>query len=408
MTNYLRPGSISYTGIQTTFAAGSLQVVDWHYWSSQASAIATVRANDGEVIQYCEPPRLTPGLAGNPTAASFYTPSGHTYDLAGWTAAGWLYGGNKQRPNPAYPGSYAGDLSGRNGMTGTTYMQHIVQWCCDRANDSNWKLDGFMLDSTGNDSMDGAFTGWGAGEAADFDEGGAILTLMLRDALGPDAVIVCNNFFNANGSGPSAAAAANGIVNEHHDDAPTGGTWLANDYARCTNAKRRIIYIPATSGCTRVDAVVNTLVTHVCVNQASGGYSESADAGTCANAANGAWPADAGHVHLMDSTTWGANPSGATGGGTTYTKTLTASATGTPSIARKTSKSLAVAATGSARLVKRTAKRIAASANGAASLVHVAEPKSPDPAKVRAAAPTQSPRADREDVNAATPTYIRS
>lgn len=323
MTNYLRPGSISYTAIKTNFGAGSLQAVDWHFWSSLRSDIQAARANDCEVINYCEPPRLTPGLSGNPTAASFFTPPGQPYSLTGWTNAGWLYKGNLQRPNPGYPGSYASDLSARNGMTGTAYMQHVVQWLCDRANDPNWDLDGFFLDSVGNDSMSGAFTGWAAGEAADFNEGGAILALMARAALGPDCILVSNNFWTANGSGPAAAAAVNGICNEHHDDSPTGGTWLANDYARCTNSKRRIIHIAGSTGCTAANADVNTLVTHVCINQPSGSsYSFAADPGTCPAVNNGAWPADAGHIHMMDSTTWGANPSGATGSGGAVTVTV--------------------------------------------------------------------------------------
>ena len=386
MGTYLRPGSISYGSIRTDYGQGTLQVADWDDWSTQAAAIATVRGNDGEIIQYIEPPRLTPGLQGSPTASLFFTPPGQAYSLAGWTAGQFLYGGPsgsysaRQRPNPNYPGSYAGDLSARNGLTGTPYMQHIVAKCCQKANDGAWNLDGFFLDSTGNDSMSGPFSGWAAGEAADFNEGGAILTLMLRAALGPDAVIVCNNFFNGNGRGPAAAAAANGICNEHHDDNPLT-SWVATFYSRCTNPKRRIIYIPTATGCGPATASAGSLATHICINQPTGAsYNNAAAPGTCPSVVNAPWPSDAGHVHLMDSLDWGATPGGATPGGGDTTPPVGVSAFGAgPANGTSVPVSVTVVADAdrSALIVARKATAWGGSDNPSAGvIVHTSSPSS--------------------------------
>lgn len=312
---YQRAGSISYSGVQTALGDGSLQAVDWEYWSTRAAQIQAVRAAGGEVLQYIEPPRLTPNLGGY-TGRLFNKPDGEPYDLSGWTHAAWYYKGNQLRPRTGYAGSYAADLSARFGETGTAWMQHVVACCCIMANTPGWKLDGFFLDSTGNDSVASAFTGWQAGEQADFHEGNCILVRMLRAALGPDCVLVSNNFWNGNGTGPNAAATVNGICNEHHDDNPVT-SFLATAYARCTNPKRRILYIAGPAQCSGANASVGTPVTHTCIGQPASPYTMASNPGTCAAVQNGAWPPEAGHIHMMDSLSWGADPGGANPSGDT-------------------------------------------------------------------------------------------
>ena len=313
MSTYTRACSISYKAFRDDFAAGTLQVVNWYDYSALRSRIQAVRAAGGEVIQYIEPPRWTPYPGDTGLVRSFFVP-GTNYTVQAAQAAGWTFGGPNHAllPNIHYPGAYATDIRASPGPGGTAWMRHIIQWCCDRANDPNWELDGFFFDSTGDVNMSGAYSGWSSGEAADFNAGALVLLRMARLALGPDCIIIGNDFLSQSAGGMQVASqVSNGIVNEHHDENPNT-SFLAGYYAICTHPKRRVIYISA-SASGAAASVGHPQITHIVVGQNSGEYIASSPPGTVAGIGNGAWPADALHVQGMKAINWGANPAGATG-----------------------------------------------------------------------------------------------
>jgi hypothetical protein len=211
----------SYTTAPTTTGWGgnSVMAVSLFGRRVHGTAIDALRNIDTEVLEYVLVPHDYPGTSsGDVERDSLYTGGvgGGNYNRANIPTNWYWDPANPSRVNvPSYSG-YLMDM-----REGSDWVAHLLDWFDVRMNTSGWNMDGWFLDVLGDDYI-GFISGFAnTAEQNEYKAGVRDFIQRLRDRLGDEVILVCNNTW-------TTTQPINGICVENHTGANIGNAyWLA-------------------------------------------------------------------------------------------------------------------------------------------------------------------------------------